>query len=526
MPKPPKRVKTPTVLQLEAVECGAACLAMVLAYHGRIVPLEELRLACGVSRDGAKASNIVRAARAYGLAARGYKKEPEELAALGLPLIVFWNFNHFVVVEGFHKGRVYLNDPASGPRAVTCEEFDQSFTGVALAFEKGPEFRVGGRRRGLAGALRLRLAGSEGALAYVVLASLALVAPGLVVPSLTRAFVDTYLVGGAHGWVAPLLAAMALAALLTAALTWLQQAYLLRLETKRALGASSAFFWHVLRLPIAFFTQRSGGEIGARVDINDQVAALLSERLATTMLSVVVIIFYAALMLQYDLALTLVSVVIAVLNLAMLRYVSRRRADGNQRLLQESGKLLGTAQSGLQMIETLKASGAESDFFARWSGYQAKVENAKQELGVATEALAAAPPLLAAINAVAILSLGALRVMDGSLTIGELVAFQFLMGSFIAPINSLVLLGSTLQEVEGQLNRLDDVLRYPAAPGRADEADSRFARLAGYVELRDLSFGYSPLEPPLIARLSLALRPGDRVALVGGSGRHPAPGAA
>lgn len=518
-----RRARTPTVLQMEAVECGAASLAMVLAYHGRFVPLEELRLACGVSRDGTKASNMVKAARTYGMKAKGFKKEPEALFDLPLPLIVFWNFNHFVVVEGFGKGRVYLNDPASGPRVITQEEFDQSFTGVALIFEPGPEFVKGGQRRNLVGALRGRLAGAEIALVFVILATLALVVPGLILPTLTRAFIDNYVVRGMQSWVAPLLLGMIAATLLTAGLTWLQQTYLLRLETRLALGTSSRFLWHVLRLPIEFFTQRYGGEIGSRVGINDQVATLLSEQLATTALSLIMIVFYALLMFQYDIVLTLVSIAIAVLNLAALRYVSRKRVDGNQKVLQESGKLLGASMNGLQMIETLKASGAESDFFARWSGYHAKVENAKQALGVYTQALSVIPPLLAAINTVIILGVGALRVMEGQLTVGMLVAFQGLMLSFIGPVNGLVTLGGTLQDVEGNLNRLDDVLRYKTdqhlvAAERATAASNGVAKLAGYLELRGITFGYSRLDPPLIEQFNLRLKPGDRVALVGGSG--------
>jgi NHLM bacteriocin system ABC transporter peptidase/ATP-binding protein len=518
-----RRMRTPTVLQMEAVECGAACLAMVLSYYGRIVPLEELRVACGVSRDGTKASNMVKAARRYGLKAKGFSLEPAKLLELPLPLVVFWNFNHFVVVEGFGKNRAYLNDPASGRRAVAQEEFDQSFTGVTLVFEPGPDFVKSGQRRSLASALRRRLAGAEVALAFVILASLALVVPGLVVPSLIRVFVDAYLVRGIATWVAPAIGGMALAALITAALTWLQQTYLLRLETRLAIGSSSAFFWHVLRLPIEFFTQRYGGEIGSRVVINDLVANLLSERLATTVLNLVMIVFFATLMFRYSVVLTLISFALVALNLGALRFVSRRRIDGNQRLLQETGKLLGTAMNGLQMIETIKATGGEADFFTRWSGHLAKTENARQELAVSTLALTSIPPMLSALNAAIILGVGALQVMNGTLTVGMLVAFQALVASFAAPVNSLVLLGSTFQDVAGNLNRLDDVLRYPVDPqltggDAVAAADAAPPRVAGYVELRDVTFGYSRLEAPLIERLSLHLKPGDRVALVGGSG--------
>ena len=514
------RVRTPTVLQMEAVECGAAALAMVLGYYGRHVSLEELRLACGISRDGSKATNIVKAARNYGLVAKGFKKEPESLRALPLPMIVFWEFNHFLVVEGFGRDRVYLNDPACGPRAVTAQEFDRSFTGVVLTFEPGPDFVRAGVRPNLFSSLKRRLAGSESALAYVVLAGLALVIPGLVIPTFSRVFVDSVLVGGLRSWIAPLLIGMALTACLRAALTWLQQVYLLRLETKFALASSSQFLWHVLRLPIEFFSQRYGGEIGERVSLNDRAARLLSGQLATTLVNVTLVVFYLVLMFQYDRVLPLVGLFIAALNLVGLSLVARRRADVNQALLQERGKLMGATMSGLQIIETLKASGAESDFFARWAGHQANVVNAEQQLGLASQALAVLPPFLSALNTLAILTLGGLRIMEGRLSMGQLVAFQSLMASFMAPINQLVELGGTLQEAQGDLSRLDDVLQYPPDPQTDSPAvdGQTVAKLSGRLELRNVTFGYSRLEPPLIENFSLTLEPGARVALVGSSG--------
>jgi NHLM bacteriocin system ABC transporter peptidase/ATP-binding protein len=523
--KLPKRVKTPTVLQMEAVECGAAALSIVLSHYGRVVPLEELRVACGVSRDGSKASNVLKAARQYGMVGKGFRYEPSNLKTMKMPLILFWNFNHFLVLEGYGKDKVYINDPASGPRAISEEEFDESFTGVTLVLEPGPNFVKGGSERSLVEALRRRLVGSEMALVYVVLASLALIIPGLIIPAFARIFVDNFLVAGLRDWITPLLIGMAVTAVLRAALTWLQQYYLLRLETKLALSTSSKFFWHILRLPIEFFNQRYAGEISSRVVINDRVAQLLSGELATNVLNAVLIVFYALLMFGYDAVLTVIAIVIAVVNVVALRYVARKRVDVNQKLLQERGKLVGTAYNGLQMIETLKATGSESDFFARWAGQQAKVISAEQELGISTQVLSAVPPFLQTLSTIAILAVGGLRVMSGDLTIGMLVAFQTLMASFIMPVNQMVNLGSRLQEASGDMSRLDDVLRYepdeqvaknePAGTGTAADGP---IKLAGYVELKDVSFGYSRHEAPLVSGLNLSLRPGDRVALVGASG--------
>ncbi len=518
------RVHTPTVLQMEALECGAACLGSVLGYFGRIVPLEELRAQCGVSRDGATGGNILRAARRYGLEAHGYKSEPKGLRDLKLPLIIHWNFDHFVVLEGFGRGRVYLNDPAYGPRTVSETEFDQSFTGVALELQPGAEFVRSGERQWVIAALARRLGGAWGALLFVLLASVALIIPGLVVPAFTRVLLDDILLAGRADWLPGLLLVMALTALVRAALTYLQQTYLMRLEMRLALSSSAQFLWHVLRLPMGFFTQRYGGEIGYRVGANDRVARAVSEELATTLLNLILIVFFALLMALYSPVLSLLSVGMALLNALALRAVSRRRVDMNLRMMQDRGKMVATAMNSLQSVETLKATGAEADAFARWAGYQAKMLNAQQGLGRLTQILAVVPPLLSALNTAAVFGIGGLQIMQGTLTPGMLVAFYSLMLSFLDPVNQLVVLGGRLQEVEGDLNRLDDVLRYEIDPlltldePPSDDLVDDGARLKGQVELRGVTFGYSPLAPPLIENLDLTLKPGTRVALVGGSG--------
>ncbi len=510
---------------MEAVECGAASLAIILEYYGRVVPLAELRLACGISRDGSKAVNIVRAARTYGLEAKGYRKEDlKGLAELPFPLIVFWNFKHFLVLEGIGKERIFLNDPASGPRVVTHEQFDAGFTGVALVLTPGPTFEKSGRRPSAFRALRERLRGSERAFAFILLVSLALVIPGLVVPVFSRIFVDEFLVRGRSDWLMPLLLGMGLTAAVRAVLTWLQQHCLLRFETKLAISSASRFFWHVLRLPVTFFSQRYAGEVGHRVGLNDQVAALLSGQLATNALGVLTMVFYAIVMLNYSVLLTLLGIGIAAINLVVLLTVSRRRVDENKRLLQETGKAVGATMSGLQMIETIKATAGESNFFARWSGFQARALNAQQALGTSTHFLGVLPPFLAALNHAAVLGFGGYLVMEGHLTLGMLVAFQSLMTSFIEPVNRLVALGTQLQTVQGNLARLEDVLDHRLAPIFATPAEAPAAgararlKLTGELELRNVTFGYSRLEPPLLRDFSLRLRPGSRVALVGRTG--------
>ena len=361
----PKRKRTPTVLQMEAVECGAASLAIVLGYFGRIVALEVLRVDAGVSRDGSKASNVLKAARQHGLECKGLHASAEELRDLDTPSILFWNFNHFVVLEGFARGKVYINDPAAGPRVVTDEEFDASFTGVVLTFEPGPDFQTGGTRHSLFGALGSRLKGSEIALAFALLAGLALVVPGLVIPVFSRIFVDSILVNGQMSWYRPLIFGMALTAALRAMLAWLQQYYLLRFETKLSITSSSRFLWHILRLPLEFYSQRFSGEVAGRVTINDQVASFLSSELAARFIDAVMVIFFALLMFTYDASLTLVGVGAVFLIVSATMLVNRRRVDTNRRLVIEQGKAYGTLMGGLANLESLKASGTESDLFSR-----------------------------------------------------------------------------------------------------------------------------------------------------------------
>ncbi|MBD3308269.1 NHLP family bacteriocin export ABC transporter peptidase/permease/ATPase subunit [candidate division KSB3 bacterium] len=520
-----KKVNVPSILQMEAIECGAASLAMVLAYYGRYVPLETLRVDCGVNRDGSKASNVLKAARKYGLEAKGYRKEPGDLKEFRLPMIIFWNFNHFVVLTGMKGKKVYINDPAMGPRVLSYDEFDQSFTGVVLTFEPTPAFEKGGQKPSVMKALAKRLQGVKLALTYAMLAGLFLVIPGLVIPTFQKIFIDNILVEQMHGWLRPLLVAMGLTAIVKGLLVWLQQHYLLRSETKLALSWSAKFFRHVFRLPVAFFFQRQAGDVANRVQLNDQIAELLSGELATNMLNIIMIVFYAILMFQYDVVLTLLGISIALLNVVMLQYVSKKRVLLTQTLQQDHGKLIGTAMSGLQMIETLKATGSESDFFASWAGYQAKVLNSQQKLGKTTHVLNAVPPFLSQLNNIGILVLGGLRIMQGHLSMGELIAFQTLMSSFISPVNQMVNLGAKIQETTAGMNRLDDVFKHEPdysfrkepAPELRDE-ETEFSKLAGYLELKNVTFGYSHLEAPLIEGFSLSLRPGQRVALVGGSG--------
>lgn len=550
------RARTPTILQMEAVECGAAALGIILGYWGYIVPLTELRRECGVSRDGSKASNLLKAAKLYNLNAKGFKKPIDDLKTLPPPYIVFWNFNHFLVVEGFTKKRVYLNDPADGPRTVDLEEFDRGYTGIVLMMEPGPDFKKAGKKPGIIPALSARLQNSGWAITFCLVAGLLLTIPRLAVPAFSQIFIDEILVENRTEWLRPLLLVMLFAAVSRGLLAKLRFVYLRRLSVKLSVSMSGQFLWHTLRLPVGFYAQRFTGEISSRTQLNDKVAEVLSGKLATTAIDMVMMVFYAAIMLMYDRVLTGVAIFFAALNFFALQSLSRSRVDANTKLASESGKVSGVAIGGIQAIETIKASGLEYDLFAKFSGYYAKMLNAQQELALPSQILSILPGFLMGLASTSILVIGGLRVMNGSLSMGMLMAYQSLTEEFLTPVNNLVGFGSTLQELEADLNRLDDVLQNPTDPevqkGRGFQrhsleeagleipANSRSSivetrasvpvphssnsitsdsfQLKGYVELRNISFGYSRLDSPLIENLTVAVKPGQRIALVGGSG--------
>ncbi len=517
------RRATPTILQMETTECAAACLAMILAYHGRWVPLEVLRVRCGVSRDGANAASMLRAAREYGLVAKGFRSDRTHLFDVPFPMIVFWEQNHFVVLEGIKGRKVYVNDPGEGPRRLSLQEFDESFAGVCFGFAPGPGFRRGGARPNVVHGLKSRFGKAWKPLVFAALATLTLVVPGVAVPTIIKVFIDDVLIRQNSSWVTPLLIGLALAAAAQGALIWLQRTLLARMETKLSIVTTARFFWHVATLPMSFFSQRYAGDIASRVLSNDLVARLISGELAVNAINLLSVVVYAAVMLSYDVPLTVIALTAVSINLLVLRLAAGARENANRRLLKEKGRVAGASFNGIQIIETLKANGAEGDFFARWSGIHANALVAQQRLGLVTVLANVVPVLLSLLTVIAVLGFGGLRILDGALTIGGLIAFQSLTLSFSQPVEGLVRFGANLQTIKGDIARLDDVLHYAAdnrtARGLNErEPESGASPPRGFVDLEKVTFGYNATEPPLIQDFSLSIRPGRRVALVGGSG--------
>ncbi|WP_058043984.1 NHLP family bacteriocin export ABC transporter peptidase/permease/ATPase subunit [Streptomyces roseifaciens] len=508
---------------MEAVECGAAALAMVLGHYGRFVPLEELRIACGVSRDGSRASNLLKAARSHGLKAKGMQMDVGALAGVRPPAVLFWEFNHYVVHDGtgrrFGRRGVYVNDPAKGRRFVPMDEFDDSFTGVVLTFEPGDDFRRTGRRPGVTGALPARLRGTSGTLLAAVISSLLLVVVGAAVPALSRTYIDTFLIGGRTSLLGVLFASMAGALVLTATLTALQQANLLRGRIISSTLGSARFLRHLLRLPVTFYSQRNPADLVQRLQSNDAVAETLARDLAAAGVDAVVVLLYAVLLWTYDPQLTVVGVLMALLNVVAMRIVVRVRATGTQKLRAESARLTNTSYSGLTLIETMKATGGENGFFRRWAGQHAVTLDVQQRLGVPSAWLAVVAPALAALNSALILMIGGVRAVEGHLSVGLLVAFQALVTGFTAPITRLNGVAGRIQDFAADVARLKDVENFPADPVYSRrEAPAGTRRLKGHVELENVTFGYSPLDAPLLKDFSLSVGPGQQIALVGGSG--------
>ncbi|RMF65863.1 MAG: NHLP family bacteriocin export ABC transporter peptidase/permease/ATPase, partial [Alphaproteobacteria bacterium] len=490
--------RTPTILQMEAVECGAASLAMVLAHYGRWVPLEELRVQSGVTRDGATAAGILRAARFHGLEAKGMRLEMDRLAEQRLPLIVFWQFNHFIVVEGFGEDVVHVNDPAKGRLKLAREEFSRGYTGIALVFAPGPAFTPAGHPPRVLGALLQRLARSPDAVAAIALASLLIAVPGLVTPLGLKLFVDDVLVRGYADWLFPLVLGLVAATVVGGLLVWLQQRLLIALQTKLDMAIAAEYVWHLLRLPMRFFSQRFAGDLANRMVGARRIAALMAGPLPTTVIAIVVGAVFLVALVFLSPWLTLVALAAIGLHLGVLKLVARRRQELNSRYLVDQGALAGFSAAGLAAIETIRAGGSEQDFHAQWAGHQARLVNSHQRLGEASALLEVGPQFVAVLAQAVILFAGAELILAGRLTMGGLVAFQALWLQVATPVQRFVMLGGQLQTILGDLARLDDVLRYPleeedgASPQAAPSGprgEPQPVRITGRLEFRGVRFG-------------------------------------
>ena len=514
--------KVPSIIQMEELECGAACLAMVLAFYGKWVSLEQVRYECGVSRDGSNARNILLAARNYGLEAKGFRYQPEELKQSGtFPCIIHWNFNHFVVLNGFRGDRVSINDPAKGSILLTMEEFDKAFTGVCIRFEPSARFEPGGKPESIWAFARERLRNTGPAIAFVILTTIVTSIIGAINPVFARVFLDRLITGRNPEWLTPFLLGMSGLAVVQITVDLIKTLQSLKIEGKLAVTASSGFMWHILHLPMEFFAQRMAGDISNRRTANENVASALIDTIAPLLLDFTMLIFYLFVMTRYSLLLTAVGVLSIVINLAMATLISKKRVNISRVQLRDISKLSGATVSGIEMIETIKASGAENGYFQRWAGYQAAVNSATVRYSKLNQYLGSIPGVISGVANVAVLSLGVWLTMQGRFTVGMILAFQGLFSAFSEPAQNLISAGQSIQEMRSSMERIQDVLRYRTdMPANAanPSAEQELDKLRGNIELRNITFGYSRLAPPLIENFSMTVKPGQRVAFVGPSG--------
>jgi len=515
------KVRTPTILQMEAAECGAASLAMVLTYYGRFITLEELRVMCGVSRDGSSAINVARAGRKLGLTVKPKRIELEGLSELTVPAILHWGMDHFLVLEHADATGAVVNDPASGRRRVDLAELDRSFTGIALTFEPNEQFERGGETAGGWSGLRERLRGHGAALWFLLMLSLPIIVGGLMSAAASQLFIDYVLIGGTTGWFRALMIGMGLLALMTALATYMQRLVMLRLETAVAVAGAFGYMRHVLRLPVAYFAHRRPADMPSRVALNDTLAQTLASDLGTAGLSLLASTAFLAVMLIYAPPLALIVLAFSMVSFGTMILLGRSLREDSQRQLIAQTRAAGMAREGLRIAEAYKASGTEDKFVSQLVSLNARQQNLGQFMAFRQAFLSVLPGLMGTLGAAAVLVVGGFRIMDGVMTIGALVAFQSLMTSFNAPMAQLTQIGVKLQSARAALTMLDDTLRHPEAPEfrqLAEQTDARVPYLAGAVELRGVTFGYSPVEAPLLNNISLSIAAGTRVAIVGGSG--------
>lgn len=512
--------KVPVVMQMEALECGAASLAMVAAYYDKWIPLEQVRVDCGVSRDGSNAANILAAARSYGFTAKGYRMEVEALRELGtFPCIIHWNFNHFVVLDGFEGDKAYINDPANGSYAVSMETFDESYTGICLTFAPGDEFASSGRKKSVIEFARNRLKGAGVAVAFVVLTTIISSLLGVISPAFYRIFMDRLLTGRSPEWFQPFMIGLAILTGLEILVSALETYYSNRIHGKLATVGSTTFLWKVLHLPMEFFSQRYAGDIQERHDSNATIASSVVNTVAPLALNVIMMVFYLVVMIRYSPLLAFLGVLSVLLNMLLSRIISNRRINISRVQMRDAGKFASTTVAGIDMIETIKSSGAENGYFERWAGYQARVNAQNVKFEQLNQYLGMLPEVVNTFFTSLIMFLSVYYAMNGNFTIGMISAFQGILTSFSEPALTLVSAGQTIQEMRTQMERVEDVMQYPDdVVFHNNETPDSYAKLKGAVELRNVSFGYSRLAAPIIKDFSMKVRPGGKVALVGASG--------
>lgn len=514
----------PVIMQMEALECGAACLAMISAYYGKWIPLDQVRIDCGVSRDGSNARNILIAARSYGFTATGYRYEPETLKKSGkFPCIIHWNFNHFVVLNGFKNDKAVLNDPAKGTYTVSMQTFDDAFTGICLMIEPNEDFIPEGKPKSVLGFAFSRLKGAGNAVIFSVICSVIASLMGVILHGFSRVFLDRLLTQQNPEWFCPFIIMLSVISGFSIIVSGIQALYFNRINGKLAVTGNMSFLWKVLHMPMMFFQQRLAGDLQERQNTNANIANHFVTIFAPILLDTVMLVFYLVVMIRYSPLLALIGVASIVINVFLSQIISRKRINYTRVQMRDIGKFVSSTVSGIEMIETIKSSGAENEFFTKWAGYQASVNAQTVKVHAMEQYLGQIPSLISALTNTVVMMLGVYFAMEGTFTVGMIMAFQGFLASFTGPAMKLIGAGQSIMEMRTSMERIEDVMNYPSdvcceSENLLSEEEDSFEKLSGAIELRNVSFGYSPLERPLIEDFSLSIRPGSKVAFVGGSG--------
>lgn len=514
--------RVPIILQMEAVECGAASLAMILGYYGRYIPLEKMRIDCNVTRDGSTAKYIALAAQRHGLQVKACKKSAEALRKqTSFPVIIHWNFNHFLVLTGFQGDAALLNDPAAGRVKVDWETFERSFTGVVLSFEPGEGFEKLGKPSNHFSYFYKGFSGMWGIIAVIVTFGAVYATLQLLPPVFYKIFTDRILLGHSPEWMNSLMVVMAAACAAGLVTGCAKNILLAKLKARYRIRSTSGFLWKLLRLPAQFFSQRFDGDLVARTESNSEVADLLFDRIVPACMDMFLLLVMFLLMLAMDVRMALVTLLAGLVQFGLILWRAAENSNTARSISRDQGKMSGMMLSGISMAETVKSSGAERGVVEKILGYQAKYNNAILVLTKNQLYLGMLPGLLEGICNALILVIGIYSIFDGRQTVGLLVAFQAFVQMFFIPLSSMTGCIQASQETAGSVDRISDVMNYGAAVKERDlfaEVHEGPQRLSGAVEIRNVSFGYSPVTAPLLNDISIAVKPGGMIALSGGSG--------
>lgn len=519
-PKTKGVANTPIIMQLEALECGAASLTMVMAYYGKWVALEQVRVDCGVSRNGANAKNILRAAQKYGFKTKGYAYNLDKLRKNGkFPAIIHWGGAHFVVLNGFRGNKAIINDPAKGLVKVDLKTFDEFFTGIYLEIIPDESFVPGGKRKSIFGFAKKRLQGASALLVFFSITTIIFYLFSIINPVMKQVFVD-YLLGGENpDWVLPFIFLFAGIGLLQVIVTIVQSLYNYKIKGKLDLIGSTTYIWRVLRMPIEFFSQRMVGDLQRRQSENAAIAETLVNVFAPLLFNTVMIVVYLVIMLNKSWILTLIGVVTIVLNAFLSQYISKIRVNISRVQSRDNAKLAAMTSKGIEMVETIKSNGAENSYFESWSEVQKSAVSGKLRMAKTNQFLGLIPAFVSMLANYSVLILGVYYTIKGEFTIGSILAFQGLLGSFMSPAMTIISSGQTLQEMRTQMERVDDVLEYPLDQNVIRNIPTeKYSKIKGNLVLKDVTFGYSRLDAPVLSNFSLEIKKGQKVAIVGSTG--------